>query len=362
MQKIIVFLKEYFIPHEWNDHRPHILRTHAVVFFFIVLFVSEGVFLAGLRFAAPHPQLSGVIISNVLVDETNQNRIDNNLPGLTVSPLLRTAAQSKADDMASKGYFAHTSPDGITPWYWFESVGYDFSYAGENLAVDFSDSQDVTTAWMNSPEHRANILNGNFTQIGIATADGEYEGHPAIYVVELFGTPALALPLAENTPDASVVSASAVPVSKNVPASAPKKSAPFVASASLPKATPVKIAPVVVTASNISETTTSVQDFIAVAAIRSAPAVLGTSEASQNTLRAPQSSFWQGLLTGPYGAVEYLLFGILVLFLLALSLNIFIKIRIQHPQLIMGGMVVVIAAASFIYLNQYLFSRAITVL
>jgi len=48
----------------------------------------------------------------------------------------------------------------------------DFTYAGENLAVDFSDSQDVTTAWLNSPEHRANIMDTHFTQFGIAIATG----------------------------------------------------------------------------------------------------------------------------------------------------------------------------------------------
>ena len=57
------------------------------------------------------------------------------------------------------------------------------------MAVNFSDSQDVTNAWMNSPEHRANILIANFTQVGIAIATGTIEGHPAVYVAEEFGTP-----------------------------------------------------------------------------------------------------------------------------------------------------------------------------
>ena len=48
------------------------------------------------------------------------------------------AAQAKADDMATKGYFAHTSPDGKNSWYWFKQAGYTFTYAGENLALDFS--------------------------------------------------------------------------------------------------------------------------------------------------------------------------------------------------------------------------------
>jgi hypothetical protein len=122
--------------------------------------------------------------------------------------LLTVAAQDKANDEATKGYFAHTSPQGLTPWYWFQQVGYNFDYAGENLAVNFSDSEDVTTAWMNSPEHRANILNTDFTQIGIAAAQGVYEGEPTTFVVEEFGTPA---PAAAPTPFVDTASAATAP-------------------------------------------------------------------------------------------------------------------------------------------------------
>jgi hypothetical protein len=107
-----------------------------------------------------------------------------------VNPQLVAAAQAKANDMAAKGYFAHVSPDGRTSWSWFKDAGYAFSYAGENLAVDFTDSGNVNQAWLNSPTHRANIMNGHFTEIGIATAVGEYEGHTTTFVVQMFGTPA----------------------------------------------------------------------------------------------------------------------------------------------------------------------------
>jgi hypothetical protein len=95
----------------------------------------------------------------------------------------------KANDMAAKSYFAHTSPEGIDPWYWFNQAGYKFSYAGENLAIDFSDSDAVNSAWMNSPTHRANLLDQHYTEIGIATAQGLYQGHVTTFVVEEFGKP-----------------------------------------------------------------------------------------------------------------------------------------------------------------------------
>ncbi len=124
-----------------------------------------------------------------LVELTNQDRQQNNTQALQVNNLLVEAAQKKADDMASKSYFAHTSPEGITPWHWFDSVSYSYAYAGENLAVNFSESLDVHRAWLASPTHKKNIVDSRFTEIGIATSQGVYKGRPATFVVQLFGTP-----------------------------------------------------------------------------------------------------------------------------------------------------------------------------
>lgn len=129
------------------------------------------------------------IYASVLVNLTNQNRVAANVSELKVSPILEKAAQMKADDMAAKGYFAHNTPEGLTPWYWFEQAGYKYIYAGENLAVNFEDSEDVETAWMNSRGHFLNIMNPNFTEIGIATSTGIYKGRQAIFVVQMFGAP-----------------------------------------------------------------------------------------------------------------------------------------------------------------------------
>lgn len=135
------------------------------------------------------PQVAAVV-SAVLVELANGDRAGAGLSELSVSPRLIAAAQAKADDMAENGYFAHVSPQGVDPWHWFQKAGYSFDYAGENLAVNFADSGDVNTAWMNSPTHRQNILNAHFTEIGIATAQGMYQGRPATFVVQEFGTPA----------------------------------------------------------------------------------------------------------------------------------------------------------------------------
>lgn len=130
------------------------------------------------------------IYAAVLVNLTNKDRAAANISELKVNPILEKAAQMKADDMVAKSYFAHNSPDGKTPWYWFKQAGYTYIYAGENLAVNFQDSEEVQTAWMNSTSHRLNIVNPRFTEIGIATSTGTYKGRTAVFVVQMFGTPA----------------------------------------------------------------------------------------------------------------------------------------------------------------------------
>lgn len=147
------------------------------------------------------------VITSVLTDLANSDRELNHVPDLKLDPTLTAIAQMKANDMAAKSYFAHTSPEGKDPWYWFKLGGYSFTYAGENLAVDFSDTADVERAWMNSPTHRANILNGRYTEIGIATAVGTYQGHRTIFVVQEFGTPVHASTITGTTPPAKVVGA-----------------------------------------------------------------------------------------------------------------------------------------------------------
>jgi hypothetical protein len=347
-------LKNYLIPHEGNDYKPHLLRPRAIVFVVMVVLVAESAFVLGAKYVLPQSKLFGIIEENVLVDETNQNRAANNLPNFQVSPLLQEAAQEKANDEARNGYFAHTSPQGLTPWYWFQQVGYNFDYAGENLAVNFSDSEDVTTAWMNSPEHRANILNTDFTQIGIATAQGMYEGEPTIFVVEEFGTPA---PAAAPTPFVDTASAATVPVASTPVAQIPAKTV-AVKSATIPKAAPVATVPVVVSVQSSSASAMQ-QTFIAVQgeATQTVPAATNAAAPSVGTTAAAtpvpaQSNIIQQLLSNPKAMANDFYFFVMVLFLIALVLNIFINIRVQYPKLIAGGLLVVVVVGLCIMLNQ----------
>ena len=119
-----------------------------------------------------------------ILELVNRDRASQGLPNLVINPTLNLAALAKAQDMMSKDYFAHTSPEGKAPWYWFKALGYNYSYAGENLAEGFSDPNDLENSWMASPEHRANILSPFYSDVGLAVIT---ENNLSL-VVQLFGS------------------------------------------------------------------------------------------------------------------------------------------------------------------------------
>lgn len=124
-----------------------------------------------------------------LLNSTNNMRTERGLSALKLNGQLSRAAEAKAQDMLEKDYWAHESPDGKEPWDFIVGAGYDYLYAGENLAVDFNESQNVVEAWYESPSHRANLLNDKYTEIGFAVVDGELEGRKTTLVVQMFGYP-----------------------------------------------------------------------------------------------------------------------------------------------------------------------------
>jgi hypothetical protein len=286
----------------------------------LLVFLIVGVFSLSLadNYLLKNTSLAAVV-SATLVGMTNSDRSANNLDGLTVSPLLTEAAQEKANDMAAKGYFAHVSPDGKNSWYWFQQVGYQFIYAGENLAVNFSDSADVETAWMNSPEHRANILDGNFTQIGIATAQGVYEGYPTTFVVQMFGTPA------PTTVAAAPVRTITSPTEPTSPALATTKPVAAVASAPVATAAPQQ--------------------------------VLGTQA---DSILPPTASWWQELLASPKTMLQYAYYAIAVSILILLAFVTEFEFHRRHlKHVAMAALLLVLMTGLFIYADTVFFSTPV---
>jgi hypothetical protein len=123
-----------------------------------------------------------------IITLVNQERTKDGLNPLTQSSELTSAATAKGTDMFANDYWAHISPTGTTPWEFITKSGYQYTYAGENLAKSFSTAQDVVDAWMKSPSHKANILKPEYKEIGIAVLNGHLSGEETTLVVEEFGS------------------------------------------------------------------------------------------------------------------------------------------------------------------------------
>lgn len=105
----------------------------------------------------------------------NEIRVQNGLKALTANWELSRVARYKSQDMVDNRYFSHTSPTYGSPFQMIRAFGLSFRTAGENIAYGQRTPQAVVNAWMNSSGHRANILNGSYTQIGVGyVANGHY--------------------------------------------------------------------------------------------------------------------------------------------------------------------------------------------
>ncbi len=191
-KRIVRHIANHLVPTEANGFIPHLLKQRAM---WAMLGVGVGLLaFSQILHTTDYLNIAAEVYPSTIVTLTNKDRLAHELKPLSTNPILEKAAMLKAQDMVAHQYFAHTSPAGITPWHWFAQAQYTFMYAGENLAINFNESENVEEAWLNSPTHRANVLSPNFTEMGVATAHGIYDGKETTYVVELFGMPAVSKP------------------------------------------------------------------------------------------------------------------------------------------------------------------------
>ncbi len=209
------FFQDHFIPHHGNKHTPHALGHGALLAYSVgMVLLKFGALCIAIALPAASLYSSAITPINI-ISLTNASRSSLELPVLAENSLLDASAQAKAEDMLAKQYFAHTSPTGLTPWSWIKGGGYSYKYAGENLAVYFSQAEDVEAGWMASPTHRANIVDTKFTDIGVGVAQGEYNGYPAVFVVQHFGKLAT---MAEPAPPAAAVLSEQIEIAASEPA------------------------------------------------------------------------------------------------------------------------------------------------
>lgn len=176
------------VPHAKNEYRPHLIRSYGLV---AIVFLTVG-----LQFGY-NGVVSGSVLGdktditiNSLLEATNKIRSDNSKSELILSAKLNKAANLKAQDMFLDQYWSHNAPDGTLPWKWLGDAGYDYSEAGENLAMNYNLTANIMKAWMNSPEHRENVLKDSYQEVGFSIVSGTLNNKPATIIVALYGVPA----------------------------------------------------------------------------------------------------------------------------------------------------------------------------
>lgn len=190
----------------------------------LLVMTASGLYLAATSLREPSEGLSASVRAASVFSLSNAERKAQGLAPLTQSALLTRAAQLKAEDMAREGYYAHISPDGETPMYWLDTVGYKYEYIAENLTANIREDERVVSAWMGSPSHRRSLLDAKFTEMGIGVAFGTYKGRDdALFVVQMLAkprsvapTPAKPKPVTVPKPSTTPLAAPAKPATPTV--------------------------------------------------------------------------------------------------------------------------------------------------
>ena len=152
-------------------------------------YLAAPCIIAALSLAPPAPlSASGLSFSAAVVVLTNAERrsiMGAGCPDLLYNPALTEAAERHAADMARRNYFGHTSRTGASPWQRIRRAGYNSMRAAENIAAGQATPADVVQAWMESPGHRANILDCRLRDIGVGFARNERATYGNYWVQDL---------------------------------------------------------------------------------------------------------------------------------------------------------------------------------
>ena len=181
-------LHNWFLPHKETHKKAHLLSWEGLVIY-ILLFILLQVSFSIVSYTKPGVLgINGNIDQKTVIELTNKEREKKGLTKVVENEALNKAAAAKAANMFAENYWAHFAPSGKTPWDFITGAGYRFTFAGENLAKNFYESDQVVTAWMNSTTHRDNLLNPHYRDIGIAVVEGVLNGQKTTLVVQEFGT------------------------------------------------------------------------------------------------------------------------------------------------------------------------------
>lgn len=140
-------------------------------------------------FLLPRLAYASMLSDENIIKLTNEVRNGEGLDGLNANQLLTKAAYDKAEAIFAAQEFKHDIENRKFS-NWVKESGYEYQSIGENLAIDFTTSENAMDAWLESPTHKKNILNPKFEEIGVAVKEDEFQGHKSLLVVQIFGKPA----------------------------------------------------------------------------------------------------------------------------------------------------------------------------
>jgi len=312
-------LKNLFIPSESNDHRPTILRTKSLTMFAAVAIAVKVLVTSFLFITYPSPAELSAIVSGTMVTLINESRLESGAEPLSENNSLTKFAAVKGKDMLDRNYFAHNTPEGKRPWQWIDRSEYDYVYAGENLAMDFTNAEAVHEAFMKSPSHRRNILNSNYKNVGISVLNGELGGHNTILLVQFFGS------LRE-----AVAPVAAAPT---VPTPAPTPS------------------PVVVRDEPVVAPVSSTSQPIAAGVAREDEVAFESG--NEGIIVVSQRTDGRSLVAHIIEYSNIFFIAFLIFLCISLALNIFIKVHIQHPSIILQSVAVIALFAAMLLVKLH---------
>jgi len=292
------------------------LTTFAAIAIAVKVLVTSFLFVT-----YPSPAELSAIVSSTMVRLINESRIESGAEPIVEDISLGKFAAVKGKDMIERDYFAHDTPEGKRPWQWIDRSEYDYVYAGENLAMDFTSAEAVHEAFMKSPSHRRNILNPKYKDVGISVLNGDLSGHNTILLVEFFGSKRSAI--------APVADAPSLPTT---PTAAP---APVAV-----REQPVPIPAVSSTSQPITAGATREDD---INAISGGEGVIVVSQ------RADSKALVGYVIE--YSNIFFIAF--LIFLCISLALNIFVKIHIQRPSIILQSVAVIALFAAMLLVKLH---------
>lgn len=336
-------IKDYLIPHRGNNHKPKLLHPRSLSVIVLALVMLKIMVTAGLFFIYPNEGMMSQLVSQDVLELINATRVEQGLAPLAIDSALSAAALAKAEDMMARGYFSHQSPNGRMPWDWIDRTSYQYVSAGENLAMNFTSASAAHQALLQSPTHRDNIIDPRYSDAGLAVVSGDFNGQPATLLVELFASKKTKVAKTAPRPGPAAIkitpqkpAAGAIGAKETTSAAILESETAYVAALST-------VTPALLGTKNEKNINAGVnQPDLAAQYKNAVPQVVSVSDESL-----------AGRFTMLVIVAQYVFIAMLIVMVVALLLNIFIRITIQHKSVIIQTAVTIIIIASLISLHMH---------